>query len=165
MTHFAIGTIVHEKLGELQIFFNGPNQEITFEKYSCEKGRQWGKSGIVPKSLLNALEIIENAVVAGNHSKRYSNVRLYEFDRDELRTEEERIAKLRAESMRRVMYVGAPTVSNLIHLLQQIISEDKSVAEFPIYFGGAEWYLHIDKQDRCVIFDEESLYDDYEQDG
>ena len=164
MTHFAIGTIVHEKSGELRIFFNGPNKEVTFEKYSPEKGWKRGKSGIIPKSLLDALEIFENANATGNHSKTYSNIRLYEFDRDELRAEEERIAKLRAESKRRVIEVGAPAVSYLIELLERLVAEDPDLASFPVYFGGADWYLHIDKQDRCVVFDEDMLYEEYELD-
>lgn len=164
MTHFAIGTIMHEKLGEVRIYFNGPNQEITFEKYSHDKGRQWGKSGIVPKSLLNAIKIFENANANGNYAKCYSNLKLYEFDRDELRAEEERIEKLRAESKRRVMDMGAPTVSELIKTMESLVEEDPSVAEFLVYYGGAEWYMHIDKADRCVIFDEEMIYEDYELD-
>lgn len=164
MTHFSIGTIVHEKFGELQIYFNGPNQEVTFEKYSPETGRQRVRTGIIPRSLLDALEIFENANITGNHAKCYSNVKLYEFDRDELRAEEERITKLRAESKRRVMYVGAPTVSYLIKLLERLVAEDSDLASFPVYCGGADWYLHIDKQDRCMVFDEERLYEEYELD-
>ena len=162
MTRIAIGSLVHDGHGKLRIFFNGAYQEVTLENDTLGKKEICLQTGIMPRSLLHALEIIEHAPMQ-NDAKGYREIRLYPFDKEELRAEEERIKELQATSKRRVMYVGAPTVSNLIKILENIVTQDPLVAQFPVYYGGIEWYLHIDGEDQCIIFDEEMLYEDYEQ--
>lgn len=164
MKRFAIGTVEHKKHGVLKICFHGPNKELTFEQDLIEGAQRRAKTGVVPKSLLNALEALEDTFKTQKHAEAFSNLKLFDFDRDELRAEEAHMAQLKAQSKHRAFDVGAPTVSDLIELFENLIDEDPMIAQFPIYFGGADWYLHVDGSDMCVIMDEELLYEDYELD-
>ena len=162
MESFIIGTVEHQRCGELKICFHGPNKMLTFEQELPGGGQRSANVGLVPTSLLNALEIVEKAFNARKNPNAFVNLKLFDFDRAELREEELRIAQLKTQSKHRAFDVGAPMVSELIELFENLIEQDPMIAQFPVYFAGGDWYLHVDGKDLCVIMDEEMLYEEYE---
>lgn len=162
MPSFKIASISHPTCGDMELHFQGPNRALIITKHSPDGYPAGKETTIVPRSLLHALEMLEEIASSGRCLPGGYSLERMDWDLDELRAEEEQIEALRKASKRRAIYAGAPSLGCLAQYLNELLDQDPFLAFYPVFVCGTTWYIHIDDGEGCVLLDNELLYEDYE---
>ena len=117
---------------------------------------------IVPRSLLNALEILDEIASSGRCLAGGYTLEPMNWNLDELRGEEKQIEEIRKASKRRAINAGAPSLGCLTQYLNEALDQNPFLAFYPVFVGGTSWYIHIDEGKNHVLLDNDLLYEDFE---
>lgn len=162
MPSFKIASISHPTYGDMELHFQGPNRALIITKYSpdgCPPGKE---TTIVPRSLLHAIELLDEIERNGGCVPGGYRLEQMDWNLDEFKAEQERIEELQEASKRRAIYTGAPSLGCLTQYLNELLDKNPFLAFYPVFVCGTTWYLHIDEGQNHVLLDNELLYEDYE---
>lgn len=162
MPSFKIASVHHPDLGPMEIHFQGAKQPLMIVKYYSDHPPFREETAIVPRSLLHALEMLDDIASSGRCLPGGYILKRMDWDLDELRAEEEQIEALRKASKRQAIYAGAPSLGCLTQYLNELLDKNPFLAFYPVFVCGTTWYIHIDEGKNHVLLDNDLLYEDYE---
>lgn len=162
MPGFKIASAHHPDFGSVEIHFQGANQPLAIVRYHSDHRPFRQETTIVPRSLLNALEMLDDIASSGSYLTGGYKLKPMNWNLDELRSEEKQLEELRKASKRRAVYAGTPSLGCLAQHLNELLDQNPFLAFYPVFICGTAWYIHIDEGQVCVLLDNELLYEDYE---
>ena len=162
MPSFKIASISHPTYGDMELHFQGPDRALKITKYTTDGCPHDEETTIVPRSLLHALERLDEIERAGGYLPGGYQLKQMDWNLDEVRAEQKQIEEFRKVSKRRAIYAGSPSLRCLAQYLNELLDQNPFLAFYPVFVCGTSWYIHIDEGKNHVLLDNELLYEDYE---